>query len=129
MEDFISPLVIHGSFITCLDEKCEISRKRLIVVRNGRKFGTRCNTVHICRVLLTPDSLNLVWGHSVYFAKFPILQFFKLCSSPNFASDSSKLYTRCHNHTGCHFFGGSAKNCKIMAPYAAGIFNFSHNFR
>ncbi len=29
-----------------------------------------------------PDSLSLVWGHSVHLAKFPI--FLKLCSSPNF---------------------------------------------
>ena len=34
-------------------------------------------------LLLMPD-LSLVWGHSVHFAKFPILQFLKLCSSPNF---------------------------------------------
>ncbi len=32
-----------------------------------------------CRVLL-----SFVWGYSVQFAKFPILQFLKLCSSPNF---------------------------------------------
>ncbi len=31
-----------------------------------------------------PSSLSLVWGHSVHFAKFPILQFLKLCSSPKF---------------------------------------------
>ncbi len=31
-----------------------------------------------------PDSLSLVWGHSVHFAKFPVLQFLKRCSSPNF---------------------------------------------
>ncbi len=51
-------------------------------------------------------------------------------------SDSSKLYTRYHCHTGCHFFGDLPKIAKIMAPwnflntapYAAGIFNFSHNF-
>ena len=51
---------------------------------NRRKFGTLCTTVYICWVLLIPDSLSLVWGHSVHFAKFPILQFLKLCSSPNF---------------------------------------------
>ena len=28
-------------------------------------------------VLFMPDSLNLVWGHSVNFAKFPILPFLK----------------------------------------------------
>ncbi len=36
------------------------------------------------RVFLMPYSLSLVWGHLVHFAKFPILQFLKLCSSPNF---------------------------------------------
>ncbi len=41
-------------------------------------------TVHIWRLLLMPGSLTLVWGHSVHFAKFPILQFIKLFSSPNF---------------------------------------------
>ncbi len=55
--------------------KCGISQKWLIIERNGQKFATRCTTVHICRVLLMPDSLSLVWGHSLHFAKFPILQF------------------------------------------------------
>ena len=31
-----------------------------------------------------PNSLSSVWGHSVHFANFPSLQFFKICSSPNF---------------------------------------------
>ncbi len=31
-------------------------------------------SVPICRVILMPDPLSLVWGHSMYFAKFPILQ-------------------------------------------------------
>ncbi len=52
-----------------------LSQKRLIVERNGQNFGTRCTTVHICRILLMPDSLSLVWGHSMHFAN---------CSSPNF---------------------------------------------
>ncbi len=64
--------------------KCWISRKRMIVERNGQKFRTQGITVHVWRLLLMPDSLSLVWGHSVHFAKFPILQFLKLCSSPNF---------------------------------------------
>ena len=41
--------------------KCGISRKRLIVGWSGRRFGTRCPTVHIRRVLLMPDSLSLLW--------------------------------------------------------------------
>ncbi len=39
------------------------------------KFGTLGTTVYISRVPLMPDSLSLVWGHSVHFAKFPILLF------------------------------------------------------
>ncbi len=62
--------------------KCGITQKRLIVEQNERKFGTQGTTVHICRVPLMPDSLSLVWGHSVHFAKFPI--FLKLGSSSNF---------------------------------------------
>ena len=37
---------------------------------------------------------------------------FKTPLFSQFSSDSSKLYTMYHNHTGCHFFGRSAKNCK-----------------
>ena len=62
--------------------KCGISQKRLIVERNGQKFGARGTTVHICKVLLMPNSLSLVWGHSVHFEKFPILlqsHFFEKC--------------------------------------------------
>ncbi len=50
----------------------------------GRKFGTRGTSVRIWMLLLMPDSLSLVWRHSVHFAKFPILQFLQFCSSPNF---------------------------------------------
>ncbi len=49
--------------------KCAISWKRLIVERNGRKFGTRGTIVDIQRVLFMADSLSLVWGHSVHFTK------------------------------------------------------------
>ncbi len=54
---------------------CILSRKQLIVQRNGHKFGTRCTTVHICRVLLMPNSFSLVWGQSVYFANFQFYNF------------------------------------------------------
>ncbi len=52
-----------------------ISRKQLVVERNGQKFGTLGPTVHICRLLLLPDSLSLVWGHSVHFANFRFYDF------------------------------------------------------
>ncbi len=49
------------------------------------KIWTWGAIVNIWQVLLIPDSFSLVWGHSVHFAKFPILQFgLKLCSSLNF---------------------------------------------
>ncbi len=60
-------------------------------------------TMNICRVLLMPDSLSLVWVHLVHFAKFPILQFSKTTCMflSQFSSDSSKAYRKYHNHTGC----------------------------
>ncbi len=67
--------------------KCEICRKRRVVERNGRKLGTRGATMHICRALLMPDSLSLVWGHSVHFAKFPIPRFFETVLLQQFSSD------------------------------------------
>ncbi len=56
--------------------------KTVFVERNGRKFSTQSTIVHIGRVLLMPDSLSMVWGHLVHFAKFPILRFSK-CYSLN----------------------------------------------
>ena len=65
--------------------KCAISWKRLIVDRNGRKFGTRSNTMHIYRVLLMSDSLSLVWGQSVHFAKLLMWTFSKKLLLPPFS--------------------------------------------
>ncbi len=103
--------------------KCEISRKWLVVERNGRKFGTWDPTVDICRVLLMPHSLSLVWGHSVHFAKFPILWFSKPSTvfirfQPNFILS---IIIR-----GYYFFLRSAKIKNFMALwnlcYQAGSF-------
>ena len=44
------------------------------------------------------DILSLVWGHSVHFAKFPILQQFLKPGSSNFCPSLSILYTRYPNH-------------------------------
>ena len=33
-------------------------------------LGLGRTTVHIYTVLLMPDSMSLVWGHSVHFAKY-----------------------------------------------------------
>ena len=77
--------------------KCAISQKRLIVERNGRQFGTRSTTVHILRVLLMPNSLSLVWGHSVHFEKFTIPRFSKHYSFNSFHQISNKLQTKYHS--------------------------------
>ncbi len=82
------------------NRKCGISQKRMIVEQNGREFGTRCTTVYICRVLLMPDSLSLVWGHSVHFAKFPMLRFSEGYISPSFHSISTKFYCKYVGHEG-----------------------------
>ncbi len=74
--------------------KCGISQ---IVERNGQKFGTRSTTVHIGKVLLMPDSLSLVWGNSVHFAKFPIPRVLKHYSFNSFYQISTKLHTMYHN--------------------------------
>ncbi len=63
-----------------------------------------------------PDSLSLFWGHSVHFAKLPIFQFLKLCSSPNFYPISSKLYTRYPNHTAIRYYVFGS-NCQKLQKY------------
>ncbi len=71
------------------------------------------------------------------FQNFQFYNFLKTLLLSQFSSDSSKLYTRYHNHTlAVTFYGDLPKIAKIMAlwnflntgPYGAGIFNFSHNF-
>ncbi len=58
-------------------------------------FGTRGTTMHICRVFLMPDSFILVWGHSVHFAKFPILRLHYSFNSLH--QISTKLHTTYHD--------------------------------
>ncbi len=61
-------------------------------VKRGRKFGTQGTTMNIWRWRFWSPIL-WVWfgGNSVHFAKFPILQFLKICSSPNFHSIHSNF--------------------------------------
>ncbi len=80
----------------------------------GTNIWDAGTTVHVWRLFLMPDYLSLVWGYLVHFAKFPILQFVKLCFSPNFHPISSKVYTSCPNHgaiqaTCITFFGDLPK--------------------
>ncbi len=53
--------------------KCAIFWKRLTIGQNRWKFVTHSHMYCICRVLFVSDSFSSVWGHSVYFAKFPML--------------------------------------------------------
>ena len=81
-----------------------------------KNLGTWGPIVSIGKVLLIPDSFSMVSGHSVQFEKFPILHFFfKTPLISQFSSNSCKLYTVYHNHTGCHFAGDRPKIAKIMA--------------
>ena len=59
-----------------------------------------------------PDSLSLVWRHSVHFAKFPMLRFLKGYCSPRFQSISTKFYCKYVGHKGTQavtVFGGLPK--------------------
>ncbi len=99
--------------------KCGISWKRLIVERNGWKFGTRGTTVNIYKVHLMPDSLSLVWGHSMHLAKFHMLKFSKGYCSYSFNSISTKLYCKYVGHDGIQaatVFGDllKFKNCMTL---------------
>ena len=58
--------------------KCGISQKTADRrAKRTKIWDSKYTTVHICRVLLMPDSLSLVWCHSVHFAKVPIPRFSK----------------------------------------------------
>ncbi len=50
-----------------------------------------------CRVLLMPDSLGLVWGHSVHFLKFLILRVSKRYSFNSVHQNSTKLLAKYYN--------------------------------
>ena len=67
--------------------RCGISWKRL----------TRGPMVYICRVLFMLNCLSLVWGHSVHFAKFPILRFSKGYPFNRFHHISINLDTKYNN--------------------------------
>ncbi len=71
--------------------KCGISQKRLIVERNGQKVGTQGTTVHVCRVLLMPDSLFGMGSFSAL-CKIPIPRLWKHYSFNSFHQISTKLH-------------------------------------
>ncbi len=110
-----------------------LSRKWLMVERNRRKFGTRCTTVHICRVLWC--RIPWVWFGVIQctLQNFQFYNFLKTLLLSQFSSDSSKLYKVSQSYR-LPLFWRSAKNCKSYGtlwnflntgPYAAGIFSLS----
>ena len=108
---------------------------------SSNEFGTPGTTVHTWRLLLMPDFLSLVWGHSEHFAKFIILPFLKLLLS-QYSSNSSQLYIRYPNHGSiqaipflaiCHkwkklwhfyFFSEHRTTCswKFRSPFSPTVF-------
>ncbi len=71
------------------------------------KIGPQLKTaLQICRVLLMPDCLSLVWGHFVHFAKFPILRFSKRYSFNSFIRFQPNFIQKYHNY---YFFGSLTK--------------------
>ena len=85
---------VNGKIITSA-----IYWKRLVVERNGWKFGTRSPRNSIRRVLFGSGHLSSVWGHSVHFAKFPVLRFSKGHCCYTFHPISTKLYWK-HGNKG-----------------------------
>ncbi len=65
-----------------------------------------------------PETLSLVWGHSVHFAKFPMLRFSKGYCSPSFQSISTKFYRKYVGHEGIQavtlFWRKFAKICENL---------------
>ncbi len=72
--------------------KCAISWKWLTIEQNGWKFGTSGPRNSLCRVIFGSGHLSSVWGHSVHFAKFPMLRFSKGYCCPSFHPNSTKHY-------------------------------------
>ena len=57
---------------------------------------------YICRVLLMPDSLSLVWGHTVHLICkiFDVKIFKRIYCSASFHSISTKFYCKYFGHEG-----------------------------
>ena len=81
-------------------------------------------------------SISWVW-FGIIQCTLQNFQFSYNCSSPKFhAIQPNFIMFIQGKHTGCHFYGALPKIAQIMALwnflntglYAAGIFNFSHNF-
>ncbi len=98
--------------------KCAIPWKWPTMERNGWKFGTRSLRNSLCRVLFRSGHSSSLWGHSVHFAKFPMLRLSKGCRSYSFHPISTKLYGKHGNQGGMQvitFFGDLPKIKNFMA--------------
>ena len=75
--------------------------------------------MHICRVLLMPNSLSLVGGHSVHFAQFFFSRFSKHYFFNSFHQISTKRHTKNPNHWLIWLlrFGNLPKNENFMAIF------------
>ena len=113
--------------------KCATSWIWLTVERNGWKFGICGPRNSLCRVLFGSGHLSSVWGHSVHFAKFPMLRLSKGYCSHNFYSISTKLYRK-HGNQGEYMLLAFLALCQKLqiwwhseifvntGPYGAGNF-------
>ncbi len=97
--------------------KCAIYWKRLVVERNGWKFGSRGRRKVMCRVLVVSGHLSSICGHSVRYANFLILTFSKGYCSHSFHPISTKLYGKHGNQGesgGIQVFGDLPNWKKLM---------------
>ncbi len=78
------------------------------------KFGTRRPRNSLCRVLFGWGHLSPVWGHSMHFAKIPLLRFSKGYCSHSLHPISTKIYGNHGNHVGIQAisFSGYLPNFK-----------------
>ena len=69
-----------------------------MVDRRGKRTKIWDSWYYSAHIKVTFDARILEFGLGPFGAKFPVLQFLKLCSSPDIHPVSSKLYTTYPNH-------------------------------
>ena len=86
----------------------------------------------ICRLLFMSDSLSSIQGHSVHFAKFPMLIFSKGYCSHRFYPISTKLYGKHGNQVGIQaidFWGSRPSFKNIHGTLTISHLSYSFNIR
>ncbi len=71
--------------------------KRLIIERNGWKFGTRGPRNSICMIRFGSGLFSSLWGHSMHYAKFLVFRFQKV-TAPTVFIQLTKLCGKHANH-------------------------------